>query len=364
MTAPTHLPRPGQTASAFPAHDPSTYFELAQQAFQTALANAGAHSEDYVIGGHRLRLVFAGQAWRPHFTAALAHRAAPPAEKVDLTIWVWDDAATGAQMPSPPWSAEDYTLRGEIPAACNERYRAGYQVDAGLLNLLDLRQGLGLMWTADAARLPRYELTLPVRTLLHWWVGARGQQMAHAGAVGNASGGVLLVGKGGSGKSTTALACLEAGLDYAGDDYVIFDDQPAPRAHSVYCSGKLNADHIGRLPAYVPQIHNQAQLGSEKALLYLNARYAGRLAADLPLSAIVLPRVTGAAHSRYRPVATVPALAALAASTLRQLPCAGQADHERMRRLALRVPAYALDLGSDLENIPAVVTRLIAEAAG
>ena len=157
-------------------------------------------------------------------------------------------------MPPPPWTADDYSPRGEISAYCDARYRTGYQVDAGLLSLLDVRRGLGLLWTANAARLPRYELTFPARSILYWWAHVRGLQMTHAAAVGDAAGGVLLVGKGGSGKSTTALACLEAGLSYAGDDYVLISEQPAPRAHSVYCSGKLHADHIGRLPAYVPLI--------------------------------------------------------------------------------------------------------------
>ena len=38
----------------------------------------------------------------------------------------------------------------------------------------------------------------------------------------------------------------------------------------------------------MPLINNRAHLGPEKALLYLNERHAGRLAADLPLSAIHL----------------------------------------------------------------------------
>jgi hypothetical protein len=265
-------------------------------------------------------------------------------------------------MPPAPWPAAAYTPRGEILGYCDARYRAAYDVWPGLLSLLDVQQGLALLWTADVARLPRYEFTFPARALIYWWAAGHGQQLAHGGAVGQGGAGALLVGKSGSGKSTTALACLAAGLDYAGDDYVFFDDQPAPRAHSVYCSGKLHADHIGRLPAYVPLIHNRAHVGPEKALLFLNEHYAGQMAADLPLSAIVLPRYTGAAHTRYQPVTTVQALAALSASTLRQLPGAGQADYDRMRRLARRLPAYALELGGDPAEIPPVMARLLAEA--
>jgi hypothetical protein len=323
----------------------------------------GTRRADFVIGGQAVQLCCAGDAWLPQFTAALAHRAAPPTAHPDLTINIWDDAATGVTMPPPPWSAADYAPRGEIAAYCDARFRAAYQIDAGLLSLLDLQRGLGLIWTADAARLPRYELTFPARAVLYWWAGAHDQQLVHAGAVGHQHGGVLLVGKGGSGKSTTALACLEAGLDYAGDDYVLAAADPTPRAYSVYGTGKLHADHLGRLPALAPLISNRAHLGPEKALLYLHERYAARLVADLPLTAIVHPRVAGGPPTSYRRVSTVQSLAGLAASTLRQLPHAGAADYDRLSRLARRLPGYALDLGTDIDAIPPVIEQLIAEAA-
>lgn len=360
MTNPHHAPAPGPQAAPVAA----AYFDAAHLAFRAAERQRGAYQANFVIGGQSIRLCFAGRAWLPQFTAALAHRAAPGPRlaQPDLTICVWDDASTGAPMPPAPWPRAAYTPRGEIIEYSDARYRTAYELGPGLLSLLDVRQGLALLWTADVARLPRYELTFPARALLYWWAAGHGQQLAHGGAVGWAGAGALLVGKGGSGKSTTALACLEAGMDYAGDDYVLFDDQLVPRAHSVYCSGKLHADHIGRLPVYVPIIQNREQLGPEKALLYLNEHYAGQMAADVPLSAIVLPRFTGAAHPSYRPISTVQALAALSASTLRQLPGAGQADYDRMRRLARRLPAYALELGTDPSEIPPVMARLMAEA--
>jgi hypothetical protein len=310
-----------------------------------------------------VRLCFAGPAWLPHFTAALAHRAVPPASPPQLTICIWDDASTGATMPPPAWSPADYSPRGEITAFGDDNYPASYQVEAGLLSLLDARRGLGLVWTANAADLPRYELTFPARSILYWWAQRHGLQMVHAGAVGRAGRGVLLVGKGGSGKSTTALACLAAGFDYAGDDYVLVSDHPRPRAHSLYCSGKLHADHVERFPALLPLIHNRSHLESEKALFYLAAHYEKQIVADLPLNAIVLPRVTGARVTTYRRVSAVQSLAGLAPSTIRQLPGAGQADYQRLGRLARGLPAFVLDLGTVVETVPAAVLNLMAEAA-
>src|SRR5579859_3591349 len=200
MTTLTHPPTPAFGLTRSPAPDPAAFFEAAHQAFQSALAHVGSRQAHFVIGGQTVRLWFAGPAWLPQFTAALAHRAAAPAARPDLTIGIWDDASTGTKMLPPPWSADDYSARGEIATYCDAHYRAGYQTDAGLLSLLDSRQGLGLVWAANAARLPRYELTFPARSILYWWAQFQGLQMTHAGAVGHAAGGVLLVGKGGSGK--------------------------------------------------------------------------------------------------------------------------------------------------------------------
>ena len=344
------------------AASPGAYFARARQAFELAAANTGAAVErDFLIGGHGVRLRFAGQGWLPGFTAALEHRAAQLPGPPDVTICLWDDATTGAQMPEPPWSRDEYTPRGDIPRFNDERYRAAYQRDAGLLSLLDARAGLALIWTPKAARLPRYELTFPARSVLYWWLQARGLQLVHGGAVGTDQGGVLLVGKGGSGKSTTALACLHHGMRYAGDDYVLVTSEPRPTAHSVYSSGKLHADHIQRLPFLLPLVTNGEHLQNEKALLLLNEHYGARLAPDLPLSAIVLPRVTGQPATTFRRISGARAMTALAPSTLLQLPGAGSQDYENMGRLARRLPAYSLELGQDLDQLANVVQRLIAD---
>ena len=72
--------------------------------------------------------------------------------------------------------------------------------------------------------------------------------MVHAAAVGDESGGVLLVGRGGSGKSTTALSCLGTQVGYLADDYCLVEMVEGPRVHSLYTSGKANRGSIARLP--------------------------------------------------------------------------------------------------------------------
>ena len=108
MLLPTPLPPPSLAQSGPPAPNPAAVFEAAHQAFQSAQTRAGAQQAGFVIGGQTIQLCFAGRAWLPRFTAALAPRAAPPVTRPDLTVCIWDNASTGAAMPPPPWSASDY----------------------------------------------------------------------------------------------------------------------------------------------------------------------------------------------------------------------------------------------------------------
>ena len=84
-----------------------------------------------------------------------------------------------------------------------------------------------------------------------------------------ASGGVLIAGKSGSGKSTTTLACLTSGLLYAGDDYVLADVAAEPYVHSLYSTAKLVPDNCDRFPQLRPLVSNPDKLDEQKALIYL-----------------------------------------------------------------------------------------------
>ena len=109
--------------------------------------------------------------------------------------------------------------------------------------------------------------------------------------------------------------------------------------HSLYNSAKLNSDHVQRFPALLPKIANPEQIAEEKALLFVNEHYPSKVATRLPVRAILLPRVTGLAETRLKRVSVAMALAALAPSTIFQLPRAGSRHlsswpHSRVSSLA------------------------------
>ncbi len=339
-----------------------TYFKSVYTAFQKAQqATGGFIDRLYNIAGHIIRLRFAGSSLVPSISPALAHLAVKPGPTPALTVCLWDSVSTHTKMSPAPWQPDDYIARGEIGGYNSNRIHTVFQPGVHALSMLDTALNLGVFWVHDARQIPYYECSFPLRTILHWWMSKHARQLVHAGAVGTPLGGVLLVGKGGSGKSTTALACLDSELDYLGDDYVLLSVEPSPFVYSLYNSAKLDADHIQRLPYLASAISNQKSLDTEKALIFLHDHYPEKVKTGFAVRAILLPRVSGLSESRVKKASSAAGLRALAPSTIFQLPGAGYEAFRTMARLVNQVPSYILELGQDISQIPCVISQLLSE---
>jgi hypothetical protein len=186
-----------------------------------------------------------------------------------------------------------------------------------------------------------------------------GRQFIHGAAVGNTDGGVLLVGKGGSGKSTAAISCLSSNLSYAGDDYCLMAWDPQPYVYSLYNTAKLDFDHFERFPHLVQHLHNRHPSEEDKGLVILQRHMPERLIAGFPVKAILIPRVVGHAQSRIRSASAAQALMALAPSTMFQLTRNREQSFRRITQIVKTVPTFVLESGSDMEGIPTAIENLL-----
>lgn len=344
------------------SHKVVTFFQTVQNAFLQAAQSAGDVPERYYdIGGYVVRLRFAGSALVSGITPALEHLSTPPGLTPDLTICLCDSASTGVDIPPPQWPADVYVARGDIHGYSNDHIQVSFHVGPNILNTLDTEQNLAFYWIKDAYQLPYYESGSPLRVILHWWMHNHGRQYVHAGAVGTPNGGVLLVGKGGSGKSTTALTCLDSPLVYASDDYCLLANEAAPYIYSLYNSAKLEADNMHRLPHLMPFVSNANRLHQEKALLFLYKHFPEKIVTGFPVKAILLPRVTGSPDTTLTPASPIAALRALAPSTIFQLPGAGQSTFQTLSQFIKQVPRYYLELGTEVRQIPNVIADLLSQ---
>ncbi|MCX6044759.1 MAG: serine kinase [Chloroflexi bacterium] len=350
-------------------------FDLLLGGFQRACDAVGGSLDQYIkIGEFTVCLRFAGDGLRPYISPALAHLCIAPTPVPDLTICLWDTVSTNTP-PAPllTWLCQSIRMRPlehlsprqEIRTLSNARVPAAFEMGAGVLSMLDTQQGIAVYWVHDATALPYYEQGAPLRTILNWWLSGHNFQCVHAGAVGTAEGGVLLTGKGGSGKSTTALACLASELLYVSDDYCLFTNEPRPYVYSLYNTAKLNGlRDLQRQPQFLPMIHNADQLGQEKLMMFLARHMAHKLRPGFPLKAILLPCVTGNVATKLTPITAGLALRALAPTSLFQLPGSAQRSFLHMGQLVRQLPCYQLELGSDLSAIPDTILRLLAAGGG
>jgi hypothetical protein len=200
--------------------------------------------------------------------------------------------------------------------------------------------------------------------------------LVHGAAVGTAEGAVLITGKGGSGKSTTALGALMAGLLYLGDDYVLCAlSTDGVQLFSLFNSAKVDRNTLQRLALAPEQLMNRAAFLAppkpggepEKGVLLVQKYYPALVQTALPLRAILVPHITDQQETRLSPLKPAQAFLALTPTTVFQLPGAQQAALTFLRRLVTQLPCYQLLLGRDATQTPAVLRTLIqatASAAG
>jgi len=313
----------------------------------------------YQVGNFKIRLCFAGGALIPAITQAFEHLAIRGQDEVDLTVYLWDTCSTGVRCRDLPWDRTDHFLPGEIWDYFKDGLMILSQPANNTISMLDIEKNVAVWWIGDAARVSYSDRSSPLRMILRRWASRHGIQLAHSAAIGYHSGGVLLAGRGGSGKSTTALACLKAGLLYAGDDHCLLSINPGPFVHSLYNSGKLNADDVGKISGLSEALNTSDQMVGEKALFFLFKPFPERIVTGFSLSAVLIPRVTGNQKTRIREVSPARGFLAIAPSTVFQL----KEEEKKEANLVLgsfvrQVPNYFLELGTELSEIPEVVARL------
>ncbi|HMR66091.1 MAG TPA: hypothetical protein PKE64_18940 [Anaerolineae bacterium] len=339
---------------------PQAFWQALNHAFEQAISLTGSMERTYSLAGYRVRLRFAGPALLPVLTPALDHlqttNAGPPP---DLTIALWDSATTGIPFPARLPPLTEIGRRGELPAYSDDRFLAAAQTDIRALSLLDRVENQALYWTAASAVLPVFERAAPLKIILHWWLRERRLPLIHAGAVGAEAGGVLLVGGTGTGKSTSTLACLSAGLQYISDDRCLLALEPEPRALCVYNAAKLRPEQMQRFPHLLPAVRANNLPDEEKHIIFVHQYAPEQLATALPVRALLLARLAHRPETTWHPVSPARVWRELSTSSLVYQPGMAHAELELMAELVRRLPCYQLNLGTELGEIPPVIAQVI-----
>jgi hypothetical protein len=338
------------------------FFQKSYDRFLQAKEATGEIDLYYRIGDTTVCLKFAGDNLIPLLTPALDHLRLPDAATADLTLCIWDSESTGVTMIPPPCTIDCFTDRGDIWGFNSKRFKTAFHWVEDSVNLMDLKKKVGIFWVQKAGSLPFWVHASPLRTLFHWWMEKNGCQLLHAAAIGTDKGAVLVTGKGGVGKSTTALSCLQAGLSYLADDYVIAGLDPEPVVYSLYSTAKLNADHVENFPDLSAHVSNSEKMDREKAVMFLSNAMREQITTQMPLRAILTPSIVNRPDSGIGPVARREIHGAMSFTTMSQLPYVGRYTYDYIGRLIDALPHYTLEIGSDFTRIPVMVADLLKQA--
>jgi hypothetical protein len=287
-------------------------------------------------------------------TPALAHLSVQECADPDLTICIWDRVSSGIDIPAPPWSKDHYLGRGDIRGWNTNHYATSFQ--QGILSIFDRKEKMALYWTSDFRSIPYWERGAPFRMIFQWWFERFGCTIVHGAALGLKEGGVLLAGKGGSGKSTTALSSLQSELLYAADDYCLISPEEKLCVTSLYTSAKIHWETLKALPHLLGQCRKTDE---EKALFYLYPSWKEKCITSFPLRAILIPKVTGNEKTEIILCSAADALIALAPSTVFQLSGAGRVAFQAMAHLARSLPCYHLHLGRVFSEVPKKIIQFL-----
>ncbi len=223
----------------------------------------------------------------------------------------------------------------------------------------------------------RRSLRLLLELTLAMALRARGLFHLHAAGVLREGTSILLSGESGAGKTTSALALVEAGWSYLSDDSVFLRDEDAPGSGRVCVAAQRRAFHVtaATLAAYpgLGALATPSETEPSKLRVSPEGALRGRfLDAAPPPTLLLFPKVHDAETSHAERVVDAVALGhLLMASTMLSVPGTPhtKAHLDLLRRLVEGAACYELRLGSDFLLSPAravagVIEPLVARARG
>jgi hypothetical protein len=315
--------------------------EIDPQAFLrqawTALDSSVKDGFSFSLGDRLVSVELPGPEWKEPLSECLVPARCQAAQSADIEIRL----ASRAQLPLLPSFPEHDVMstRGRIERLCREDFMAVVTAPQ-TLSLADLRSAKALVYCSDPDHLAVWERTSPFRATLGFLAPPLGFHMLHSAAVGHRGQALLLVGKGGSGKSSSALAslCPQSRLEFLSEDYTLIEESSLT-VHPFYGSFKVDGKGLQRMP-WLDAFPELGRL-EEKHCRSIPAR---RVASPSRLRAIVWPDRSW--PGELEPLSRFEALVRMAPNCLLQNPNSSARDLRLLAHLCRQLPSFKLGLAA------------------
>lgn len=188
----------------------------------------------------------------------------------------------------------------------------------------------------------------------------------HAALVRWQSRGVMVVGEGGAGKTTSTLALMQAGADWLGDDAVLLcRRRGAPIALRIPKPFHVGEATIAAFPRIGPGLGPAYQENNDKRAFDPAAVFDGRALESAAAPSVVLfPEITGAPSTTLTPLTGAETMGMLAVSSAMMMIDGLARVAEQLsilRDLVDDATGYRLALGTDVLEDPSVIGALLGQ---
>lgn len=337
-------------------------FKKMERAFEEAAVKRSdtLRSGYYSFCGRSAKVSCVGDGLAESYERILSHLQMVGAESIqpELNVQLWDQSE--AQTGCPVVILDEYSYQFRTVTASPDS-RFVFDQDPETTLAFDRKTQKIVISVASARRLNHFDRAKPFNRLLSLWLRDRGTQVIHAAMLAKNGEGILLTGKGGSGKSSSILASVLAGFSFLGDDYIGLEETPTGSflGHSLYNSILLEAKHLKSFGDIRADTYNGNPVRGEKVIIYTGDTFTGQLARCAPISALALPRIVNSDRSHVFPATKMEALLSLAPSSLKLQISPKAWELEQQAKLVERVPCFWLELGHDMDAIPECIDSLL-----
>lgn len=309
----------------------------------------GGEERHVLLGRARIALRMMGRSIGEVVLPTLRHAIVDADAEPDAVIYAIDSETAGFPPPPESWPFETDSENGHLRIHWTEQAGPAMSSDEsrGIWHLHDRAKGVGLYWIRSVRDLPFWEAASPLRHHIHWISMGKAQGMLHTAVVSPGTGGAMLVGRGGSGKSTMTAAALRRGWRVTGDDFVLVTLDPVLRSYPLYDMIKLSGMAETMFSEFTAEAINPDRQPDEKMLARISGRETGGLAETLPITAAFALRLSGAERSTIRRTSNFEIVSAVAASSSLILRTGMRETFAFTSALARALPCYRFDVGSN-----------------
>jgi hypothetical protein len=259
-----------------------------------------------------------------------------------FAINVIDGTRCSVARPRLKWRASDFGPKRIVPGWSDKERTTYFLRGESGLAVADWRSNRAYVWVPSIEAIVRHDQAAPFRWIIDGLAQRRGLTAMHASVIGEHGIGLLIVGEGGRGKSTLALAGIAAGMEYLADDYCLVCAQPPYPAYRLFNTAKVRVESKVVTSGMV-DLEHAIEPGHGGKRIFNLARYAPQaLVERLEIRALLLPEFTDNALPTIDRVSSGEAFRRAAPSTVAQ--CAGSEAQAAadVGRLARALPAYRI----------------------